>query len=247
MLIVKINNKDYEVASEWRDFTLATAKKVKALEVPAFDNIFDCFDEFEKVISVVELLSNAGKKEIERTHPESVAYLYWEYLHKFVLDLQAPYCEVETELITDFSIGEKRYYLPETLALENEMIFQHNQNARAFVEASDLLKNLNNVSKEGLFAMPLFISCIVKDEPNEIYNEKRVVERAAELEQMDMQTFWNVFFYIVERWNSYNRSTLNYLIGVERAKAVTRIGFIQRLKAALRGAWKRLKNLLSGS
>ena len=231
MLITKLNNQQIEVCSEWKDFTLETAMKLKALEMPAFENIFDTFEDFEKVKQAIVLLSDFTEKTIEQTHPEALAYLYWEYLHEFVLNLTLPVAEVEVSEVTTFRVDadwyeedgtfhsiHNTYFLPESLALGEDVILQHSQTARPFCEATDLLRQLNKVQKEGLKAMPLFISTIVKDKPSEVWNEQRVIERAEELKQMDMQTFWDVFFYIVRLWNKYNNNVLNYLLAGGAAK-----------------------------
>ena len=218
MLITKLNNQQIQVCSEWKDFTLETAMKLKALEMPAFENIFDTFEEFEKVKQAIVLLSDFTEKTIEQTHPEALAYLYWEYLHEFVLNLTLPVAEVEVSEVTTFKVGDKTYFLPESLSIDDDVILQHSQTARPFCEATDLLRQLNKVQKEGLKAMPLFISTIVKDKPSEVWNEQRVIERAEELKQMDMQTFWDVFFYIVRLWNKYNNNVLNYLLAGGAAK-----------------------------
>jgi hypothetical protein len=234
MLITKLNNQQIEVCSEWSDFTLATTIKLKELEMPLFESVFDTFEHFDKVKQAIILLSGFHEKTIEQTNPESLAYLYWTYLHPFVLSLSAPFPEIEYNEIATFKVGDNVYFLPENLSIDDNVILQHNQTARPFCEATDLLRRLNDLQKEGWKAMPLFISTIVKDKPSEVWNETRVIERAEELKAMDMQTFWDVFFCIVGLWNKYNRNALNSLLVRAAKRRSTLIGLWRWLKAKWR-------------
>jgi hypothetical protein len=233
----------------WTDFTLAEAMQLRAIELPDLTEDGDWFEHIEKVLDVLKLFTTVDF--IGSGSPTYAVHWFKKYALPLWIDLRSDLPKSYTpRLIESFQHEGKTYLMPDHLAIGDEVILQHEQAAKRFMEASNLLSAYTKMTIEGIKAMPLFIAAVVVEKRDEEWSEKTVAERAATFHTLPMTTVWEVFFCTQRLWYKAARNILASMLEMDAARKRkgtvgqrlrSVIGDLQLHRAELREELKQLK------
>ncbi len=205
---ININNKRYEVKTEWHDITLKLAKKLTEIEIP--DELKLLYgsktekeykanlqpameaDNIEFCRKVINTVSDIPMGILANTN-EGVYYFYYRYLEKFIVDLYRMFpSSYEPKGGEGFIFNGKVYKYPtEEVMLNDTKPFAY-ETAETFIESMDLRMAMQDkvIRTEGLSGLV----AIYAREEGETYSEQRVIQKVKEFENLTMDIAWEVFF-----------------------------------------------------
>lgn len=198
MIKFKVNGKSYNLKNTWQEITIADGIKLSELELPKALQKSEIQNgdllELESINfakSVLEILS--GCKDFENTHAGDVVY-FFRYVLQIALDVfNLSPVSYMPEMPVSFTFENETYYYPTSQEFEGALIPATNLDAVSFCESSNLLAALNDVKKEGLKQMPLFIACYCKKN-GETFDQFTALERSKKFVNLPMTVAWEVFF-----------------------------------------------------
>ena len=226
--------------------TLETAIRASEVELPDVEDAFGWFEHIDKVCEVTSIMTGAPLDALQQIKPENVIWLFVDKLLPLVREFTSDTPDVKNiRVIDSFTHKGKKYYLPESLPIFDDVVLSHGQTAKRFVEASNLFALYSKMRKSGIQTMPLFVSSIVRESKDEVWNEKIVAERAKDMLTLPMDVFWDVFFCISARTVRQMSDTLRSMLEVDRVKEkkvipATRHGLLALRRQELREAWSAL-------
>ena len=247
MMIVEINKQEVKIPTAWSDISYNQAAKCYELNYPTdIDDSFDWFRHLNVVKQVFKILT--GFEDVDNIEQCSIVHYFSKYMVKFVYDLKAPQpSSYVPKLINSFTHNGVKYLLPESLDLGVNIVLQHSQTTKSFIEASNLLAQFSALKKDGFKALPLFVASLVKVDVNEEWDESVIVDRSAQFETLPMNVIWEVFFCTSQLIIKYGSDTLQSMIEVqnrENKKLVNRLasryGHLKSREAELREQLKML-------
>ncbi len=246
MIIAKYNNETYHIPVEWKDITITQAINASQIELP--DDIIDSFDWFRHLDIVKKGFESLTDVDPSLVAPAQLVHIFSKYLLKLIIDLQSIAPESYNPRLIDSFVHKKKVYLmPESLDLGVNLMLQHNQKVKNFIEASNLLKQFSEMRKDGIKALPMMIASIVKESKDEVFDESVVVARAKDFETLGMDIGWEVFFCLSQLIIKFGSSTLESMTApklnrMEKLikKLDTRLGALQSHKVELQEQLKQL-------
>jgi len=248
MIVIAINGKDYDYPQTWDDLTLETAMKLSSVDLPDVEDGFAWYEHIDKVAEMTAIAIGAEKDTIMYVNHDHVVYLFFKYLLVMIKDLKSDKPEsYSPQLITEFTHKGKRYFMPESLMIGENVVLQHGQNPKVFIEASNLLAQYSKMRKEGIKIMPLFIASVVKEQRDELFDEKVISERAEQFTDLPMSIVWEVFFCTSGLMLKHMNDTLQSMLSLKpKPKFASKEwldlkrGQLALQRQALREAWKQL-------
>jgi hypothetical protein len=161
--------------------------------MPEIDIDFDWYSYPKIVKDYVEILTSIP--DSDKIDPVSLNYIFRTYLSKFVIDLNAQRPEsFIPEMITSFTHEGETFLMPTNLDIKENVILQHGQTVKSFVESSNLLMQFSKMKRDGISVFPYLIASVVKKERNEVFNEVEVSRRGDLFKTLPMSIAWEVFF-----------------------------------------------------
>lgn len=216
MITFEHNRQEHKLRHNWGDMTLSEAMALRAIELPEVEDTFDWFMHIGTVREVASIMTTAPAELIPPTWLVSWHTRYWLPLW---MDLRSSYPETYVPKgIKSFHHGGVEYLMPESLELGDDVVLQHGQDAKRFVEASNLLALYSRMPKEGIKVAPMFIAAVVREVDEGDFDEVRVARRAEQFVDLPMAIVWEVFFCTSELLLRHMAATLDYL----QAEAATR-------------------------
>ena len=155
---------------------------------------------------VIECLTNIPYKKIQLMDRDDMSFMYECYFKPFVVSLlyHAPVInfmgqikEYEPDQIGSFRIGLRRFYLPESVTIMDQVIPLAKEPAITYTEASDIFRGMK-VSKDDVKRLALFMAIYCRKKGEE-YSEERTVKRESLFMKAPMSVVWSVFFYTARR------------------------------------------------
>ena len=234
-----INKQRYHLKSDWKDLTLEEAMYIRAVELPEVSDWFDWYKHWDQVKALVGKFTDAP---LDVVPPQQVMYWFLNDALPVWTALRSPVPAINVRFIETFTHEGIEYRMPERLELGQDVVLQHSQDVKRFVEASNLLKAYSEMRIEGIKAMPFFIAVVVR-EANEVdFDEARVAARAERFKTLPMDIVWEVFFCTSQLLHRLMIDTLQSLTArkptrAERmqARLDSRLGRLRSLRAELRG------------
>jgi len=209
-MIVSYSNTTAKIPEKWHDITIRQAIECAGVELPDVTDTFDWFQHLPIVKKYITILTTI--KEPDKIEPSWLVHIFSKYLVKFIIDLKSPSPETYTPLMIEyFSHKGKTYLMPERLDIGVNIILQHGQTTKNFIEASNLMKQFSQMRKDGIKVMPMLVASMVKEERLEEFDEVRINERAKEFEDLPMNIVWEVFFCLSLLIIKLGKSTLQYM------------------------------------
>ena len=215
-----IQEKEYNLKTEWKEITLLDADKLKRLEVPTtLDAIYKSKDKEEhnelyKALTskelvkehpkffgeVMKVLSDIPSEIVDQVHFEDRTMFYHDYLEQIFLDINfnAP-TSYEYQEIAKFKHKGVTYYMPESLRIFEQKIPMYKEKAIGFSEAADITLALEGMEGAGGIAQLCAVLCREKKQD---YDEDEAIKRAELFEDLPMNIVWEVFFCILKRLNT---------------------------------------------
>ena len=198
MIKFKVNGKSYNLKNTWSEITIADGIKLSELELPKALQKAEIQNsdllEIESINfakSVLEILS--GCKDFENTHAGDVVYFFKSVLQIALDVFNLSPVSFMPEMPVSFTFENEVYYYPTSQEFEGALIPATNLDAVSFCESANLLSSLNDVKKEGLKQMPLFIACYCKKQ-GEQFDQFVALERSKKFINLPMTVAWEVFF-----------------------------------------------------
>jgi hypothetical protein len=209
--------KQHTFKTKWSDFTLAEAMKFRAIDLPDLSEEGNWYEHIEKVLEVLSLFTDTDFKG--KGSPTYAVYYFKQYALPMWIDLRSDLPKTYTpRMIDSFKHNGTTYYMPDNLALGDEVILQHTQTAKRFMEASNLLSVFTKMEVEGIKVMPLFVASVVTETKGEQWDEATVAKRAEQFHTLPMDTVWEVFFCTQQLYYKAAKSTLAFLLGQSEVK-----------------------------
>jgi len=238
MIVASYNKKTALIKSEWGDLTIQDAIEVSDLKMPRIEDKFDLFQCQEFVRQCIIILTNIQEKDIDTIDPIQLIHIYWIYLHKFIIDLNAQRPEsFIPEMITSFTHEGETFLMPTNLEIGETVILQHGQTVKSFIEASNLLMQFSKMKRDGITVFPYLIASVVKKERDEVFDESEVARRGELFFSLPMSIAWEVFFCLSLLTVKSKIDTLKSIRVKERKGIVKRLtillGRLRLQKAAL--------------
>lgn len=233
MIIAELNKQVVKIPTEWSEITYSQAAKCYRDDYPVVGDMLEWFEHYDFVKRMFAILTTC--KDVDRVRPDDVVYLFDKYLAAMVYDLKAANpTTYKPRLINYFAHKGRTYLMPTNLdVLGGNVMLQHDQDVKRFVEASNLLAQFSKLKKEGFIALPMFVASIVKEDRMEEWDEAKIIKRAQDFDNLPMDVIWEVFFCISLLTIKLGSSTLQYMS--ERQTATSRL--IQMLGSRL-GRWR---------
>lgn len=245
MIDIKINGTTYGYPERWQDMTLETAMRISEIDLPDVEDMFAWHEHMDKVIAITAIATNISMDDLRQVKPEAIVWLFVDKLLVMVSDIKGDKPQTYTPmLITTFKHNGKTYHLPTSLQIGDNVVLQHGQNAKRFVEASNLLSQYSKMRTAGITVMPMFISSVVKESENEVWDEAVVANRAKEFLTLPMNIFWEVFFCILALTYKQMKDTLQSTHAKKEKEKqsvlASRLGLLALRRQELREVWNRL-------
>jgi hypothetical protein len=243
MILAKYNKTKVEIPNNWKDITLKQAIELRGIELPVIEDSFDWFKYMDKVHKCITILTKIDVKKIE---PSWLVYIFAKHLYPLILDLSLPAPETyKPKAIADFRHKGVTYLMPFNLEIGENLILQHGQNVKCFIESSNLLKQFSSLKSDGIKAMPALVASIVKVDKDEVFDEVIIAERAKEFESLTMDIVWEVFFCLSQLIIKFGSDTLQSMTKKNRMETIIqkldmRLGRLQLRRAELWGQYKSL-------
>lgn len=229
MIIVEYNNTRHNIPSMWKDITIKQAIEAAQIKLP--DDVRDSFDWFKHMEVVHKGFMALTDVDPDQVQPHHLVHYFAKYLYGFILDLHSTQPETyKPKLVDSFEHNGKRYIMPDHLDLGVNVIMQHDQRVKNFIEASNLLARFSEMRSEGIKVLPMMVASVVKESPEEVFDEKRITERAKEFETLTMDIGWEVFFCLSQLIIKFGSCTLQS-INMENQTRMERL--IKRLNTRL--------------
>ena len=190
--------KRFAIVETWRDITLQSAIDVAAIKLPEVHDTFEWFKHQLIIDQVMLKLTTLTQSDLDLLHPSQKVYLFTAQLLPFIKDLNSDKpVSYQPKLIKEFVHEGVEYLMPTSLVIDADtVVLQHGQKVKNFIEASNLLKRYAELKDEGIKVMPMFIASVVKEHPDEQWNEVNVIERSKRFATLPMDIVWEVFFCI---------------------------------------------------
>jgi hypothetical protein len=240
MLALEVAGKDYQF-KQWKDLTLKEAVKIEQLKIPdklrtyykemierkqplwnmTVEDVTRDFPEYYG--EVISLLTDIPDEILKKINAIDRTDFFDNYCRGMVLDLVARLPETYyAEGITSFKFKDTEYLLPKDLKILEMTLPADSATALEFVESSDIMVAWSKLEK-GFDAIALVIAVYCHPE-GEVYDTKKVAQRAKEFQDLTMDVVWEIFFYISKLLASY-QNIIRYMkqkqIDDLRAKAIT--------------------------
>lgn len=226
MPIIKID-KDYIFPDDWKDLTCKKAAELFKIALPSglkehynyltkkrkelpgstdeeLNKIYPNY--FGEVISVIADVPHEVVKKISK---KDRYFIYNEFCEKFILGIwYEPFGWKSKGIEFIECEGEKLYFPKPKVKLNIEIpmdvtVFE-------FAESVDL-ENFSNQFAGGRYEVAPNIAAILCRPTGEEYDEETSLERAKKLQDMDMDTVWEVFFCLIELLNLQEKHALTFL------------------------------------
>lgn len=224
MIIASVNNESVRLPNKWSEITYTQAKECYAIDLPEIEDTFDWFKYMSVVKKVFTILT--GFTSTDSIDPASLVHFFSKYLAPFVYDLKSPQPSTYMpKMIESFSHRGVVYLMPNSLDLGVNVVLQHSQTVKPFVEASNLLAQFSSLRKDGFEALPMFVASIVKQDRLEQWDEEEIARRASDFSDLPMDVIWEVFFCTSQLIIKYASNTLQSM--AEKPKGVK--GLIRKL------------------
>ena len=219
--------------------TLEQAIDISSVKVPDVSDWFDWFQHLDLIDMLLEKFSTF--KDWSFISPAEKVNMFITYCLPLVQDLHAETPKTYTpRMIAGFTHNGTDYLMPTNLEIGTETILQHGQTAKPFVEASNLLKMFSEMKGEGIKVMPHFVSCVVKINHDEQFDEKEIARRVESFRTLPMDLFWEVFFCTLQLTYRLQVNTLRSMIKVRDPqphgivnKLASRLGRLRLRRAEL--------------
>ncbi len=228
MYSFEINNKEYYVNCEtWDEIKIETFIELNKIcykdkdivdyfrAVQESKEVTDSTEFYIKTLpffkaKVLKILSDIPHEIIDTFNPDDLSLLY-ENCHSIVLSAidgldylgeltEAKYFECENE----------KYYYPVTDTTLSTEKFLANEQAKPYAEVADLQLAANGIQEDKYDNIPLIVAILCRKE-KEVYNEANTLERVEKFELLPMSIYWQVFFYLVQRNQQYQKLLVNVL------------------------------------
>ena len=243
MILASYNKKKVSIPNNWRDMTLKQAIELRGVDLPVIEDSFDWFKHMDLVHKCITILT---KIDVNKIEPSWLVYVFSKHLYPMILDLSLPAPETyKPKAIAEFHHKGVTYLMPYNLEIGENLILQHGQNVKSFIEASNLLKQFSTLRSDGIKAMPALIASIVKVDMNEVFDEVVISERAKDFETLTMDIVWEVFFCLSQLIIKFGSDTLQSMTKKSRMEGIIqkldmRLGRLQLRRAELWGQYKSL-------
>ena len=119
---------------------------------------------------------------------------FHDYLIIKLLDVRLM-TKLQLQDIAKFEFNGKTYHLPKIGKAINADSKGIDLMAVEFAESSDIAANADKLQGGNLEALPYLLALLCKED-GEQYDEQNVMKKAQEFEGLDMQTAWEVYFFM---------------------------------------------------
>ena len=251
MMLIEVNKQHYEFYNEWRDITLNKAIEWAQTEQP------ECLSELIHIAlskghaayfnATKELTPEQKNKTIPTyigvmlkaftSMPDDVieklgAKQRTEFFHDFLIDKLFDVAlmgrGLQMQAIKQFTFKGKTYHLPKVGKMVNGESLGIDLTAIEFAESSDIMTQSEELQGGNIEALPYLLALLCKEEGEE-YNEQKVIEKAETFKDLDMQTVWEVYFFMLKCLIALQSATVDCL----SQQALTLRQNLQQKKAAL--------------
>ena len=227
MIILKINEVMYSIASDWTDVTVSQAASLLNLKMP--DSLKELYDiqmkpgdltpeqhdfkisQAEDAMSlvdqyknipryfsrVIETLSNIPAGVLRRVDVNSIKALYHTYVRKFVEGVHYFPADYQYKDIGSFEFDGVKYLLPVDKKIFGQAVPMVDVTALEFSESADLMIYMARLSKDRDFSRVANMVSILCRPEGEQYDEGIALQRAEQFQNLTMDVCWNVFFSLI--------------------------------------------------
>lgn len=241
MLVIKSGGKDYELYSEWKEITIdrmcylankeqpkCLTKAMKAIDGSVIEGVNGIAaywavaatwtpEERNKELptyigEMLKVFTNMSDDVIDKIGPLQRT----EFFHNFLIDkiFEANMLmKVQVASVTSFDFDGKTYYMPKIGKYINGDSMGIDLTAIEFAESSDIATQADNLIIGKLEALPYIIALLCK-EKGEIYTEEGISIKAERFKKLDMQTAWEVYFFMQHCIRVLQSDMADYLAGL---------------------------------
>lgn len=257
----KINEKTYNLSVFWSTTTLRQAiqiseidfdeKKLENLLTDDGSNVFDQ-ETYNYIRKCVAILSDCPLDVLNNVYDAQMGAL-WDIISFIIRSLYYVKFEKYASVgLHSINFKGKKYYLPESLKINYEEILAFQEPSINVVEVSNIVYNLNQMKNKGVFQMKYICAILLREDPHETYDVKKINARAEIFEELPMSVVFECFFFINSFSSNYLTSSLNFLPPTPKEKVlkkITRIayGFFQWLRRNTTKTLTKLKKYLFGN
>ncbi len=250
-----IEKRKYDLAATWEEVTLKQAIKISKLDFneEMFKRLIGVDDPGELgeedlayMIQVITILSDVKPATLKKidTHMLFVIFTHVRYIINGLF-----YMNIETYKpigVKEISFKGKKYYTPETLLVAGENIVAWKEKSKFVTEANNIMATIAESKKEGIELLPFLCAIYLKENPDEDYNDEKIVKRSELFIDLPMMIVWEVFFYMFYSYINFVLASRMYLIEKEkmtplRRTSLTILGLLALPIVGLQALWKRLK------
>jgi hypothetical protein len=231
MLKISINKKSYKVKTDWDEITWNDAVRIIEREVPK--NVQEkmkigvvefadwlIMDDILYARDVLMMLSDIPQDLKENINPPDCLYIFMKHHLRIVADLYSAFPATYTPRFIEWvDFKDKRYFMPDSLMIETDIVPMHKEKSVNFVEAANMYVEYAKLKEKGLKHLNYFTAVYLREE-GEGYDEDRIKERADLFKELTMDVYWEVFFCIHLLSNRRVSDTLQYLNKNLRVKRV---------------------------
>lgn len=239
MIHFRIGRERHTVKDHWKDLTLSEAMTLRAIDLPEVEDTFDWYMHLQSLYAVARLMTTVNPEQVP---PHWLVHWHTKYWLPMWADLRSEFPTTYTpQGIEQFEHRGVVYHMPERLELGEDIVLQHGQDAKRFVEASNLLATYSRMVHDGIKAAPLFIATVVRVEGEGDMDERVVAERARRFETLPMPIVWEVFFCTSQHLLRQMTDTLPYLVEVENptSRPTSGNGYLPLRIRGLVARWQR--------
>jgi len=251
----KVEGKTYKLSVLASTTTLSQATQITKIEVDE-DTINKFIDEYDvrlyndKVLhyarQVIAILSDCPMDVLNQIDKYELVVLFDTVRH---LVKMLYYFNFETHKpvgVTEVYFKGKKYFMPESLIIDNNLIPMHRERSKTVIEASNLVTLLSKLKNDGFHIMKYLCATYLKEDLKEEYDEETINKRAELFEELPLSIALEVFFCTYIFFIHYLLNTANSSIP-RRKKVIVKVmttllGFMLWLKRGWQGLlrmWKR--------
>ncbi len=246
MILITINSKRRELATEWDDLTIQQAIDLVCIPLP--DKITDITDPAQWLNYGVQyasqaftLLSGFDRATVDKTQAADIIVYFNHYILKFIVDLHSQTPQTyEPTGIKSFKMQGVEYLLPTSLKVESKTLPMYSATAVEFVESSNVMALISDLKTDGIKYLPLMIAIYCRPK-GDSFNEKIATERAELFKELPMSVAWELFFCI-------QKLTLDYSINIlkftqkQMQRQLTLLNFQVWIQSVIRHGFTKLLN-----
>lgn len=250
----KIEKNKYSLKTLWEDVTLREAIDLLKFEIEedSFEKLYteEDVDKFNKkeIDYMRKVVNYLAKPNIAKLYQIDEAFIYvlFSYVKHLIYNLY--HMNIETykpKGIQEITFKGTKYYLPDSLLVNQETIVGYKEKSKFVTEANNLMNLIAEHKGRGIEALNLLVALYLKEDKDEVYDDERVARRAEIFMDLPMSIIWEVFFYTYYSYLNFAIASKIYLenqkMGLGRRIGLTMLGLLVLPIKGLQALWTKLK------